>query len=139
MQMDRVEFEKILIGMATFFDRQLSNGELDIYWKVLGGFSCDMLNQAINRHVKDPQHGRFMPKPADIIAQVKSVQRAQWDPPRQQAQLPASSPDRMRGPEVPVKDRLSTLDEYLALPAHELAEVGQTPESVATFRAWLGK
>ena len=139
MQMNRVEFDKIMVGMATFYDRQLGKAELGMYWQTLNNLSYELLNSAVNRHVKDPQHGRFMPKPADIIAQVKSVQRAQWDPPRQQAQLPASSPDRMRGPEVPVKDRLSTLDEYLALPAHELAEVGQTPESIAIFRAWLGK
>ena len=55
------------MGLAGFYGTELGKTSLAIYWDTLREYEFDAVQEAMRSHVKDPDHGRFMPKPADII------------------------------------------------------------------------
>jgi hypothetical protein len=40
---------------------------IDLYWSALQQFDLSAVRQAFDRHVKSPDAGQYMPKPADLI------------------------------------------------------------------------
>ncbi len=60
-----------LLGMAEVYGRTLSEVTQRLYLAVLDGYECQDVVQAFMRHIEDPEHGQFMPKPADIVRQIR--------------------------------------------------------------------
>jgi hypothetical protein len=44
-----------------------------MFFRALQGYSLEAVRAALDAHVKDPQRGRFMPLPADVIAQLQGA------------------------------------------------------------------
>ena len=44
-----------------------------MYFRALGAASLDDVRAALDAHVKDPQRGRWFPKPADLVAQLDGL------------------------------------------------------------------
>jgi hypothetical protein len=44
-----------------------------LYFRTLAPFSLEQVRFALEAHLADPQRGRFMPKPADVIAQLQGA------------------------------------------------------------------
>ena len=65
--LQKAKFTSVLVGLAGFYGTELSKTSLAIYWDTLREYDLHALQEAMRCHVKDPGHGRFMPKPADII------------------------------------------------------------------------
>ena len=63
----KVKFTAALAGVASFYGAELTQMSLAIYWNTLRKHELEAVQAAIHSHIKDPEHGRFMPKPADII------------------------------------------------------------------------
>ena len=72
--MTREERERVLtalVGTAEVYGRTMSEPAQRLYLAALDGFSAQQVVQALMRHIEDPEHGQFMPKPADIVRQVR--------------------------------------------------------------------
>ena len=41
-----------------------------MYFNILINYSIDQVNQGLSKHVLDPKHGTFFPKPADIVRNI---------------------------------------------------------------------
>lgn len=64
---DYEEFLKIIIGTGELYEKIPSANSLELYWDDLKELSLDELRRAITQCRRDPERGRFMPKPADIL------------------------------------------------------------------------
>ena len=64
---EKKKFTAAVAGLAGFYGVELPKMSMAIYWDTLREHEFEALQEAIRCHIKDPEHGRFMPKPADII------------------------------------------------------------------------
>lgn len=74
--MNQSEFETfsdLLHGIGEVFDRKLSPAAIAIYWNVLRGYDLAQVRAALSAHVTDSERGKWMPKPADILAQIQGM------------------------------------------------------------------
>ena len=65
--MEKAKFTAAVAGLASFYGVELSHMALGIYWDTLREHELKPLQNAMRCHVKDPERGRWMPRPADII------------------------------------------------------------------------
>ena len=65
---DKLRFSSILLQIAETYEKQLSREVIEIYWQICQDWSFDQFNDALRRHVENPDRGVFFPKPADLIA-----------------------------------------------------------------------
>ena len=78
---DKEKFIICLVGCAEVFGKELSENAIMIYWESLKSMEVEVVVNAFNRHIVNPDNGQFMPKPADIIrlcqgSNVDSAMRA---------------------------------------------------------------
>jgi len=66
-QADRSDFSEMLTYVGALYGRDVSPGVIDLYWSALQQFDLSAVRQALDRHVKSPDAGQYMPKPADLI------------------------------------------------------------------------
>lgn len=67
---DKKTFAAVMKSTATMYDKPVNTDVMRMYFGALQPYTIDQVMSAINKHVADPRHGSFMPKPADIIRQV---------------------------------------------------------------------
>lgn len=60
-----------LVGVYGFYDKELTEFAIRVWKDACSEFDIDALAQAFNRHLRDPEAGRWLPKPADIIRQLR--------------------------------------------------------------------
>ena len=63
-------FADAFAACCITYDQQFSVEKARVYMELLGGYSGDEISLAFRQHMKDPDRGRFFPKPADIIHQI---------------------------------------------------------------------
>lgn len=56
----------MLHAIASVYGRDLTSAVVELYWNALRELDIGAVRQALDRHVKNPDTGMFMPKPADI-------------------------------------------------------------------------
>ena len=71
---DKDRFSETLGGIAGFYGVDLPIASTEIYWSALLEYGIRDIREAIAAHIKDPEQGRFMPKPADIIRHLPAGQ-----------------------------------------------------------------
>ena len=64
---DKAGFVGMLTAVAGVYGRDVSPAMIDIYWAALAPYDLAAVRQAFDRHVKSPDSGQLMPKPADLI------------------------------------------------------------------------
>lgn len=64
---DKQSFFNCLVGCAEVIGKELSKPAMILYWNSLKHIEIDVVVDAFNRHIVNPDSGQFMPKPADII------------------------------------------------------------------------
>lgn len=62
---------KTLLGVYAFYEHELSEFAIGIWVDAMQGYGGDEITAAFGAHLRDPQAGRFIPKPADIIRQLR--------------------------------------------------------------------
>ena len=62
-------FDKFIAGIYKFFDKALDRFGLEIWLQTAKTYGEDNVRLALAAHMADPERGRFMPKPADVVAQ----------------------------------------------------------------------
>ncbi|WP_425155516.1 hypothetical protein [Candidatus Palauibacter sp.] len=65
---DRPAFHAALVAVAELYGRTLSAVAQRMYWQALRRYRLADVEAAFGRHVEDPERGRFMPLPADVVA-----------------------------------------------------------------------
>jgi len=68
---DASEFGAMLTAIAGLYGRDVSPAVTALYWGALQMFDLAAVRQAFDRHVKNPDAGMFMPKPADLIRMLQ--------------------------------------------------------------------
>src|SRR5262245_48873368 len=80
---DKALFCKLLTGTAELYNQRLTPSALEIYWNVLEKYPLERIKNALNLHVRNPDNGQFMPKPADILRYIELSSTAKalytWD------------------------------------------------------------
>lgn len=72
--MTKVDYERFvncLLGCAEIAEKNLSKQAILLYWNTLKHLEIDVVVNAFNRHLVNPDNGQYMPKPADIIRLCK--------------------------------------------------------------------
>lgn len=64
---DRSQFFKILGGVYDFYGRDLSAFAGQVWWDACKTFALEQVSKAFSAHLMDAEHGRFLPKPADLV------------------------------------------------------------------------
>ena len=63
---DQTEFAKLMVGLAEYYTKPLTEVVLGIYWQALRHHDLAAVRDAIHRHIRNPDNGQWMPKVADI-------------------------------------------------------------------------
>lgn len=64
---DAGQFAAVMQGVFAIQRADLSEAVLAIWWAAMKPYDFAAVKDALNRHVVDPDLGRFLPKPADVI------------------------------------------------------------------------
>jgi len=65
------EFNSIMTGTGTVFEKQISQELLDIYWRIFADLSIDKFRMGVEAHMIDQKVGMFFPSPANILAKIQ--------------------------------------------------------------------
>lgn len=70
-QQDKLAFAKTLAALGEYYGREISDGLISIYWNGLYNYDLAAIHEAINRHMRNPESGQFMPKIADMVKMLE--------------------------------------------------------------------
>jgi hypothetical protein len=79
-QHDFDPFCQLLDDVWGIKGQPLTAGQKAIYFRALAGHSLEAVRGGLDAHVKDPDRGRFLPMPADVIAQIAGAAAADGRP-----------------------------------------------------------
>lgn len=82
---DKGEFTKLLAATMDVYSRQITASFVDVFFSALSPYPLPVVREALNRHLQDPESGRFAPKPADLIRQVVTAKASDGRPGRDEA------------------------------------------------------
>lgn len=68
---DKHRFSSLMDDLGIIYDKTVSADLKRLYWDDLGHLPIDMIERAIQGHRRDPERGRFWPKPADILSRCR--------------------------------------------------------------------
>ena len=57
--------------VAEVYNKQPSDGALNLIFNALQRFDLEQIKQGLTAHINDPKHGDFAPKPADIVRHIE--------------------------------------------------------------------
>lgn len=70
IESEKQEFLQIMRTTGDLYSKEIPNERVAIYWQALKHRELSDVKEAINRHIQDPQRGRFFPLPADVAEQL---------------------------------------------------------------------
>lgn len=68
---DHAEFRKLLEHVHSFYRQDLSAFGVDVWWEACRSFELADVRSALSRHTMDPEHGQYLPKPADVMRMLE--------------------------------------------------------------------
>lgn len=69
--MSKAHFSQLMDDLGLIYDKEVSTSLKRLYWEDLGHLPIDMIELAMTAHRRDPVHGRFFPKPAELLGQLQ--------------------------------------------------------------------
>lgn len=77
-QSDRREFGQLVKDVMAYYRQDTSTFVLNVWWNACYPFELERIHAAIQRHMTDPEHGRFPPNVSDMarILQGTATDRA---------------------------------------------------------------
>lgn len=72
-QADFPAFAGVLAGIAELYGHKLSDMQGALWFSAVKGYSLDQVQDALLAHTRDPERGRFMPKPADVVLLIDGL------------------------------------------------------------------
>lgn len=88
---DKGEFTKLLAASMDIYGRPITTSFANIFFAALGQYDLATVQEALNRHIQDPDGGRFPPKPADLIRQITNAVASDGRPDKNEAWALAQS------------------------------------------------
>lgn len=76
---DEGAFAAIMAKTWRVYGKSPEGEDVALWFELLEDSPLEAIATAFNRHLKDPDAGRFPPKPADIIRQLQTLQPADGD------------------------------------------------------------
>lgn len=70
---DKASFQKLLTDVMAFYRQDVSTFALSVWWQACESFDIEQVRKAMTAHAMDPEHGKFAPKPADVIRQLQGT------------------------------------------------------------------
>ena len=70
---DYDKFESMLGDVAAMFGKTMSTTQTAMYFRALSQYPLEAMQLALDAHVCSAERGRFMPLPADLIAQLEAM------------------------------------------------------------------
>lgn len=70
---DKPRFFALLGGVHDFYGKELTKFAADIWWQACRAAEFDSVSRAFSQHLADPENGRWMPKPADLVRQLQGT------------------------------------------------------------------
>jgi len=67
------DFSALMDELGEVYDRQVSATLKRLYWDDLGSVPVEALQMAARLHRRDPDRGRFFPKPADFVEKLERL------------------------------------------------------------------
>lgn len=74
---DYIEYKKIMFGLGDYYNTNVPESLLTIYWSDFKEYSIDQFDKAVSDHRKDPDQGMFFPKTANLIKQLHGTGKDQ--------------------------------------------------------------
>lgn len=65
--LDRNQFGSYMVSVGEVYSKEISPTLIEIYWRIMKQFTMSTIKYAFNKHVVEPDEGRFFPKPADLV------------------------------------------------------------------------
>lgn len=66
-QTDSDKFSRLFADVMAYYRQNVSEFTQDLFWNACQGFDFEQVQKAFNQHAKDPEHGQFPPKVADLV------------------------------------------------------------------------
>lgn len=67
-------FKTVMASIATVYDKAITPELAQMYWETLNFAKPEHLQWALRDHMANKSEGRFMPKPAHLIAHIENYQ-----------------------------------------------------------------
>lgn len=64
---EKSDFASAITSVSAIYNHRLDKGAANIYWHILKDYGINNIKKALYSHLKDPENGKFFPKPCDII------------------------------------------------------------------------
>lgn len=64
---DKPKFLEVLGGVYDFYGRELTTFSARVWWQACEQYDIEQVTKAFSAHLMDAEHGRFLPKPADLV------------------------------------------------------------------------
>lgn len=74
-QDDMPAFVQMLTGLGVIYNKSINEPFIDLYWRALKKFELAAVKRALQAHLHHPDHGQFMPKPADVVRYLEGSQQ----------------------------------------------------------------
>ncbi len=68
---DRPDFLRLMASLGTLYGKAMDKPLVAMYWAALQCFELPAVKRALEAHVKHPDTGQYMPKPADIVRHLE--------------------------------------------------------------------
>ena len=73
---DKQKFAEMMFGLGSVYEKEISKAQVSLYFNALADYAVEQVSAGISKHVRDPEAGKWMPKPADLIAQMDGKTKA---------------------------------------------------------------
>lgn len=74
---DLSRFASLMAGIGVVYNKSLNQAVIDIYWNLLRAFSLEEVEKAIKCHCENPDVGKYLPKPSDLIMAMEGSSQNQ--------------------------------------------------------------
>ncbi len=69
--MSKERFAKAMSALAEYYGKPMNSAVMSLYWQGLQSYSIEAIEDAIGRHLRNPDTGMWMPKIADIVKMME--------------------------------------------------------------------
>jgi len=71
IQSEFENFSTVLAAVGDLYSKPVGDFALTLWWNALKDYDLNAVKDALGRHVRNPDNGQFMPKPADVVRMMQ--------------------------------------------------------------------
>ncbi len=75
-QQDKKDFAVLMTSTGEMYSKEISTDLIKLYYEILINYSINDVKKGFSKHILNPKHGSFFPKPADITRNIKTFEIA---------------------------------------------------------------